>query len=173
MFHTYMESPLGDLTLRTNGSSLTGLYMNSNHDMPWLSASIRDDSAQPFAQAVDQLMEYFHGNLVNFDLPLLMLGTDFQLRVWHQLCGIPYGTTISYAELALRVGNLKASRAVGSANGRNPISIIVPCHRVIGADGTLTGYGGGLPAKKWLLDHEIKSRMQGASNEMALAGMVS
>jgi methylated-DNA-[protein]-cysteine S-methyltransferase len=101
-----------------------------------------------------QLDAYFAGELVAFDVPLAVHGTEFQKRVWDQLVQIPYGETISYSELARRLGDLKLVRAVGLANGRNPISIIVPCHRVIGADGSLVGYGGGLERKQWLLEHE-------------------
>ena len=101
-----------------------------------------------------QLDAYFAGELQTFDLPLHMAGTPFQKQVWQGLLTIPYGTTISYAELARRIGRPGASRAVGAANGRNPIGIIVPCHRVIGANGTLTGYGGGLDRKEWLIAHE-------------------
>jgi methylated-DNA-[protein]-cysteine S-methyltransferase len=108
----------------------------------------------PFAAARQQLAAYFAGDLTEFDLPMDMEGTDFQRRVWQELRRIPYGHTVSYAELARRVGNAKACRAVGLANGRNPIGIIVPCHRVIASDGGLGGYGGGLERKNWLLDHE-------------------
>jgi methylated-DNA-[protein]-cysteine S-methyltransferase len=102
----------------------------------------------------EQLDAYFAGELEEFDLPLALHGTEFQLRVWDELARIPFAETISYKELALRLGDLKLVRAVGLANGRNPISIVIPCHRVIGADGTLVGYGGGLDRKRWLLDHE-------------------
>jgi methylated-DNA-[protein]-cysteine S-methyltransferase len=113
----------------------------------------RDDAA---LQAVrDQLKAYFNGRLHDFELPLRMVGTPFQHLVWEGLRAIPYGETVSYAELAIRIGRPGASRAVGSANGRNPISIVVPCHRVIAADGTLGGYGGGLDRKEWLLQHEL------------------
>jgi methylated-DNA-[protein]-cysteine S-methyltransferase len=112
----------------------------------------RDDG--PFVAVCEQLTEYFAGKLQEFDVRLAPEGTEFQKRVWHELCRIPYGTSISYGELARRIGQPAASRAVGRANGQNPISIIVPCHRVIGADGTLTGYGGGIERKQWLLDHE-------------------
>lgn len=108
------------------------------------------------AQTVQQLREYFEGARRVFDVPLLAEGTPFQLRVWNELRAIPYGATWSYRELARAVGDLKASRAVGAANGRNPIPILVPCHRVIGADGSLTGFGGGVPTKRWLLDHEAR-----------------
>jgi methylated-DNA-[protein]-cysteine S-methyltransferase len=112
----------------------------------------QDDSA--FRAVREQLAAYFEGNLREFELPMEMPGTPFQRRVWEGLCAIPYGETVSYAELARRIGHAGASRAVGSANGRNPISIVVPCHRVIAADGTLGGYGGGLERKDWLLQHE-------------------
>ena len=112
----------------------------------------RDDAA--LTAVTKQLDEYFAGDRVEFDLVLAPRGTPFQLEVWDQLCRIPYGETISYGELAKRVDRPGAARAVGSANGQNPIAIIVPCHRVIGADGSLTGFGGGLPWKRWLLDRE-------------------
>ena len=113
-----------------------------------------DANANPLPEAVRQLRDYFAGSRREFDLPLRLAGTDFQRRVWGGLTEIRYGETWSYGQLAKRIGNPKASRAVGLANGRNPISILVPCHRVIGADGSLTGYGGGLERKRWLLAHE-------------------
>ena len=106
-----------------------------------------------------QLQAYFAGELRDFELPLAAEGTPFQQRVWRALCDIPYGETISYGELARRIGQPTASRAVGLANGQNPISIVVPCHRVIGANGSLTGYGGGLARKRWLLAHESKGSL--------------
>jgi len=108
----------------------------------------------PFKAAIAQLHEYFDRRRTVFDLPLAPVGTPFQQRVWTALLDIPHGVTISYGELATRLGDPKASRAVGLANGRNPISIVIPCHRVIGANGNLTGYGGGLDRKEWLLRHE-------------------
>ena len=105
-------------------------------------------------EACEQLTAYFSGDLQQFELRLAPHGTEFQKKVWQELCRIPFGASISYGELARRIGQPTASRAVGLANGRNPISIIVPCHRVIGANGTLTGYGGGIERKKWLLEHE-------------------
>ena len=105
-------------------------------------------------EPVRQLRAFFAGELRDFDLTLLPQGTEFQRRVWHALCGIPFGETISYGELARRIGNPAASRAVGLANGANPIPIVIPCHRVIGSSGKLTGYGGGLEKKRWLLDFE-------------------
>jgi methylated-DNA-[protein]-cysteine S-methyltransferase len=116
-------------------------------------ASWRQTDA-PFASVRAQLAEYFAGTRQQFDLPLKLGGTPFQQQVWQELLRIPFGETISYAELAKRIGKPTGARAVGHANGRNPVSIIVPCHRVIGANGTLTGYGGGMDKKKWLLDWE-------------------
>ena len=114
--------------------------------------------------AARQLAEYFAGRRRAFDLPLAPAGTPFQQQVWRQLLQIPFGSTCSYGALARAVGRPSASRAVGAANGRNPISIIIPCHRVIGSDGSLTGYGGGEPAKRWLLDHESPAlRLSGVS----------
>lgn len=150
---TSMDSPIGRLTLTVEGESLTGVHMHEQRHAPVLSSSIeRDDAA--LAPFVAQLQAYFEGNLTDFDLPIELHGTEFQRRVWAALQEIPYGETISYGELARWVGNPKASRAVGLANGRNPVAIVVPCHRVIGADGSLTGYGGGLERKVWLLEHE-------------------
>jgi methylated-DNA-[protein]-cysteine S-methyltransferase len=116
----------------------------------------RDDA--PFRGAIEQLRAYFDGERTTFALPLRMSGTPFQRMVWDALLTIPFGTTISYAEQARRIGRPEATRAVGAANGRNPIAIIVPCHRVIGSSGMLTGYGGGLMLKEWLLNHESSMR---------------
>jgi methylated-DNA-[protein]-cysteine S-methyltransferase len=110
---------------------------------------------------IQQLEEYFSGSRKEFDIPLDLQGTDFQKKVWTELLKIPYGTTISYKELAIRLGDLKCIRAAGTANGANPVSIIVPCHRVIGSDASLVGYGGGLWRKKWLLEHEGLSIVKG------------
>jgi O-6-methylguanine DNA methyltransferase len=126
------------------------------HTSPPPVDAITDDAW--FKDVAAQLDAYFAGELSTFDLEMNLLGTPFQQRVWSQLCDIPYGETISYGELARRVGNANASRAVGLANGRNPIALIVPCHRVIGANGSLTGYGGGLERKTWLLEHELRHR---------------
>jgi methylated-DNA-[protein]-cysteine S-methyltransferase len=115
---------------------------------------VMDPTVRPLPEAVRQLSEYFSGRRRQFDLPLRLIGTEFQMRVWQQLTAIPFGETWSYGQLAKRLENPSACRAVGLANGKNPIAIIVPCHRVIGADGSLTGFGGGLPRKQWLLAHE-------------------
>ena len=152
-----IESPIGPLTLVARDGLLTSVSM---HEQRHVTAppddAVTDDAW--FKDVADQFDAYFGGELSTFDLELDLLGTPFQRRVWTQLCEIPYGETISYGELARRVGNPNASRAVGLANGRNPVAIIVPCHRVIGADGSLTGYGGGLERKTWLLEHESRHR---------------
>jgi methylated-DNA-[protein]-cysteine S-methyltransferase len=154
-FFSTFDSPIGPLLLISDGTSLTGLHTDSDKHRPAIQADwIRDDSVVPFAQTIAQLRAYFDGSLTEFDLPLAPHGTEFQITVWRELCNIPFGETISYAELARRIGRPTASRAVGHSNARNPISIIVPCHRVIGADNSLTGYAGGLGRKRMLLAHE-------------------
>jgi methylated-DNA-[protein]-cysteine S-methyltransferase len=157
LFYRHLSSPLGKLLLTSDGQSLTGLFMTrlAERSAPEAEARWKQDDA-PFREAVEQLNAYFEGEATSFDLPLNMVGTSFQRRVWRELCKIPFGRAISYAELARRIGQPSASRAVGGANGRNPVSIIVPCHRVIGADGGLGGYGGGLDRKRWLLEHEAE-----------------
>lgn len=154
---TTYDSPVGKLTLTSADGLLTGLHMEEQRHAPPVLEGYREDDA-PFAEVLDQLDAYFAGRLVAFDVPMRMDGTEFQRRVWQGLCAIPYGETWSYARLAGVVGSPKACRAVGLANGRNPIGIIVPCHRVIGADGSMTGYGGGLERKRWLLEHEARHR---------------
>jgi len=151
---TYLDSPIGRLLLTSDGSALTGLYMEPSRKAQSVDGWVEDATVKPLSAAVQQLTEYFAGTRREFDLPLRMQGTAFQQRVWRELTEIPYGQTWSYGELAKRINKPSASRAVGLANGRNPISILVPCHRVIGADGSLTGYGGGLERKRWLLAHE-------------------
>jgi methylated-DNA-[protein]-cysteine S-methyltransferase len=148
-----LDSPIGELLLTGDGVSVTGIWMQS-HRSEWrrTKAWTRDDRALASTRA--QLIEYFAGERTEFDLPLAPEGTGFQRRVWTELCAIPYGTTISYGELARRIGQPTAARAVGLANGSNPLPIVVPCHRVIGADGSLTGFGGGIERKRWLLAHE-------------------
>ncbi|MFB7109053.1 methylated-DNA--[protein]-cysteine S-methyltransferase [Streptomyces sp. NPDC056291] len=151
--YTVIDSPYDLLTLVADDGVLCGLYMtDQRHRPPEESFGEPDDG--PFGEAVDQLAAYFTGELKEFTVPLRLHGTPFQRTVWDQLRKIPYGETRSYGELATALGNPGASRAVGLANGKNPIGIIVPCHRVIGAGGSLTGYGGGLPRKRRLLDFE-------------------
>jgi methylated-DNA-[protein]-cysteine S-methyltransferase len=155
---TTMESPVGTLTLTAVDGRVTGLHMDGQRHAPASSPDWERDDAG-LAEVVEQLEAYFCGSRSDFDVALDLHGTDFQRRVWAGLLEIPYGETISYGELARRVGSPGASRAVGLANGRNPVAIIVPCHRVIGANGTMTGYGGGLDRKVWLLDHERARRL--------------
>lgn len=151
--YTVVDSPIDPLLLVGDGDAITGLYMTRHRGRHGIGADwVRDDRA--FSAAAAQLAEYFAGERRDFDLVLRAEGREFQQRVWAALCDIPYGETISYGELARRVGDPGAARAVGAANGQNPISIVVPCHRVIGADGSLTGYGGGLDRKRHLLDLE-------------------
>ncbi len=145
-----IDSPVGRLLLAGDGRSLIHLGFQSG-PRPQVPAGGWVADAAPFGAAIGQLGEYFAGRRRSFDLPLAPRGTEFQRRVWRALTGIPYGTTISYGELARRIGRPSASRAVGLANGANPLPIVVPCHRVIGADGSLTGFGGGLPIKRKLL----------------------
>jgi methylated-DNA-[protein]-cysteine S-methyltransferase len=149
MIHTTVDSPIGELLLVGDGRALHRLHML---DAPVRTRLARDDDA--FAEVREQLAEYFAGERRTFDFPLAMEGTEFQRSVWSALREIPYGETTTYGELAGRLGRPSASRAVGAANGSNPIAVIVPCHRVIGADGTLTGFGGGLDRKRTLLDLE-------------------
>lgn len=153
MLYTTMDSPIGELLLLGDGEALRGLYMQEGRT----AVAVRRDwerSDEPFDEVRTQLAEYFEGRRTTFDLPLTMAGNDFERRAWRALQEIPYGETISYGEQARRIGAPAAARAVGTANGRNPISIVVPCHRVIGANGSLTGYGGGLERKRTLLDLE-------------------
>ena len=157
-FYTTFESPVGPLLLLSDATSLTGLHTDNDKHRPAVQPDwVRDDYAVPFAEVKAQLRAYFEGRLTTFDLPLAAQGTEFQMTVWRELRNIPFGETISYAELARRIGRPTASRAVGHSNARNPISIIVPCHRVIGADKSLTGYAGGLDRKRMLLALEAKN----------------
>jgi methylated-DNA-[protein]-cysteine S-methyltransferase len=148
--YTQLESPLGPLLLAADDAGLRQiLFVNGRYPTQPESSWIEDRA--PLTQTIQQLQAYFAGDLENFDLQLAPEGTKFQLEVWRRLCDIPYGKTISYGELAGRIGNPKASRAVGLANGSNPIPVVIPCHRVIGTNGKLTGYGGGLAIKEKLL----------------------
>jgi len=177
-YYTILESPVGKLLISSDETHLTRLFMEDHVGGPTANSDFanspettvfgregkfgniphadwqRDDKHPPLAQARQQLSEYFAGKRTDFDLPLKPAGSGFQLEVWNQLTKIPFGQTITYGELAKRIGKPDAPRAVGLANGSNPISLIIPCHRVIGASGKLTGYGGGLDRKVWLLEHE-------------------
>ena len=151
--YTTIDSPLGTLLLMGDGDSLHGLHMQEGRT----SVAIGPDwvcDERPFTRVRAQLEEYFAGRRTTFDLPLVLNGSPFQRRVWGALQDIPYGETVSYGELARRVGAPSAARAVGVANRENPVAVIVPCHRVIGADGSLTGFGGGLERKRLLLELE-------------------
>ncbi|MER5933416.1 methylated-DNA--[protein]-cysteine S-methyltransferase [Streptomyces sp. NPDC002054] len=158
--HAVVNSPYGTLTLVATEGILSGLYMTGQrHRPPEESFGLRVDAAEePFPEVVRQLTAYFAGELTEFDLPVRLEGTEFQRSVWAQLQRIPYGETWSYGELAGRLGKPNASRAVGLANGKNPVGIIVPCHRVIGASGSMTGYGGGVERKERLLAFESGER---------------
>lgn len=150
-----VPSPLGDLILLSDATNtaLAALWIRGEkHSSPIQAEWQKNEKALPVVRK--QLAEYFAGKRTEFDVLLAPQGTAFQLQAWQALREIPYGTTVSYGQQAARIGKPKAFRAIGLANGRNPISIIVPCHRVIGASGALTGYGGGIAAKRWLLDHE-------------------
>ncbi|MBI2730129.1 MAG: methylated-DNA--[protein]-cysteine S-methyltransferase [Sphingobacteriales bacterium] len=156
LFCTYYHSPLG--IIRICG---TDRFVSEVHFMREEEIALSDMTPSPVLpdvinECVEQLIEYFQGRRKNFTIPVYQDGTDFQQIVWNELLGIPYGKTVSYMTVSKRIGDTKAIRAVGSTNGRNKIAVIVPCHRVIGSHGDLTGYAGGLWRKKWLLDHEMK-----------------
>ena len=148
-----IDSPLGALRLHARGDALTGVYLPVQVAPP-----ARPGHARVLEIAAAQLAEYFAGERTTFAVPLAATGTPFQREVWDALVAIPFGATRSYGELASALGRPTGGRAVGAANGKNPLSIIVPCHRVIGANGLLTGYAGGLQLKQWLLDHEASFR---------------
>lgn len=155
-WHDVMDSPVGPLTITMSADGVTGVFF-AKHRHPVDPALLGDRDSDGATDVRAQLEEYFDGDRREFDLPLAPEGTEFQLAVWDALLRIPYGQTAGYGELAAWIGKPTASRAVGAANGRNPISIIVPCHRVIGASGDLTGYGGGLERKRTLLDLEQRA----------------
>jgi methylated-DNA-[protein]-cysteine S-methyltransferase len=148
-----MDSPVGELTLVASDGALAGVYMREHRYMP---DPVTFGSRQfgPLAAASEQLAEYFAGQRQVFDVAVALAGTVFQQRVWRALLEVPFGQTVTYGGLARRLGVARGSRAVGLANGRNPVSVVVPCHRVVGADGGLTGYGGGVANKRFLLDFE-------------------
>jgi methylated-DNA-[protein]-cysteine S-methyltransferase len=153
--YTRIDSPVGKLLLAADAQGLRLVSFESGKRAAPVQPEWKEDKA-PFAEVIRQLHAYFGGELREFDLPMAAEGSEFQLRVWNGLRTIPYGETISYAQLAQKIGNPQAVRAVGLANGCNPIPIIVPCHRVIGSNGSLTGFGGGLANKKILLDLESR-----------------
>jgi methylated-DNA-[protein]-cysteine S-methyltransferase len=156
MNYCYVESPIGKLLIAGDNDAIRQISFTKNGKPARPEPDWQESSRGLVAQAARQLREYFAGSRSDFDLPLAPQGTEFQRSVWRRLQEIPYGETISYGELARRVGNPKASRAVGAANGQNPIPIVIPCHRVIGANGKLTGFGGGLPTKEALLTLEAR-----------------
>lgn len=147
-------SPIGEILLTGEGGSLTGLYTPGHANASQMPAGPHDPAA--FARACAQLDGYFAGTLRSFDLKLRPRGTPFQQRIWEYLQTIPFGQTRTYLDIAKALGSPAAVRAVGAANGANPISIVIPCHRVIASDGNLQGYAGGMPTKQWLLDHEAQ-----------------
>ncbi|GAB2692220.1 methylated-DNA--[protein]-cysteine S-methyltransferase [Aliiglaciecola aliphaticivorans] len=150
LYYSYLDTPIGQIEVCANNSNIVSIYFSD----------LKQDFYQGnpvTTEAVTQLKAYFKRQLTRFELPLSAKGTDFQLQVWQALATIPYGATCSYADIANTLQNPKAVRAVGAANGKNPLSIVIPCHRVIGKNGTLTGYAGGLARKSWLLDFEQRS----------------
>lgn len=157
-YYAFFESGLGRVLLTSNGRSLTGFYYDGQKDYPPIRADwVERAGAEPFERVRTQYAAYERGELDEFDVPLELAGTPFQLSVWNALLGVRYGERISYSELARRAGAPRAVRAVGAAVGRNPVSVIVPCHRIVGADGSLTGYAGGLARKRWLLAREHRT----------------
>jgi len=155
LFSTAVDSPVGVLTIVASDDGLRAiLWPDDDPSRVRLAETIEDPSHPVVAAAAGQLREYFDGERIDFDVPLDPVGTEFQRAAWTALCSIPYGATVSYGEQAARMGDRRKARAVGAANGRNPISIVVPCHRVVGANGALTGFAGGTDTKAWLLEHE-------------------
>ena len=155
--YTIHSSPLGDLVLTMNAGQLTGLWIGGEKHCPCIDSQWQHNT-KPFSQVLKQLDEYFSGKRKDFSLDLFTEGTSFQQSVWQQLQKIPYGKTASYAEIATSIGRNAATRAVGTANGKNPICIVIPCHRVIASNGNIAGYSGGIANKKWLLAHEANHR---------------
>lgn len=150
---TYYHSPVGILKISGTDDFISEVLF---HDTTQKPGGSKRNLSPMLIQCIEQLIQYFHGERRQFDLPIHQTGTNFQKEVWNELMAIPFGRTISYLELARRLGDHKATRAVASANGKNNVCIIVPCHRVIGANGDLVGFSGGLWRKKWLLEHEMK-----------------
>lgn len=155
--HTTIDSPVGKLVLVSDGDFLKGIYFsNEKHNFVISPSSLEKNDANIFTETTAQLKQYFEGKRKVFNIPVKFDGTDFQKSVWNELLNIPYGETVAYLDIAKKINNPSAVRAVGQTNGKNPLSIIYPCHRVIGSNGQLTGYGGGIQIKKWLLQHEIR-----------------
>jgi methylated-DNA-[protein]-cysteine S-methyltransferase len=160
-YYSFFESPLGNMLLTATADALTGVHFVGEKYYPGVEEGWRESASHaPLALARQQLEEYFGGKRTRFDVALAPEGTEFQRKVWRALRSVPFGETRSYGEIAAKIGAPTASRAVGAANGRNPISIIVPCHRVIGASGDLTGYAGGLQRKQALLALETQGAGQ-------------
>ena len=158
LFSTTIDSPVGPLTIVASDDGVRTIRWPADDPMPMpMSGTVDDATHAVVAATVAQLGEYFSGDRIDFELPLDPVGTDFQRSAWAVLRTIAYGTTVSYGEQAERMGDRRKARAVGAANGRNPIPIIVPCHRVIGAGGALTGFAGGVETKAWLLAHEQRT----------------
>ena len=155
-FTTYYQSPIGLMKVSGTETYISEMIFEDNLQRPTADRSDKMENPPLIIQAIEQLIQYFHGGRRVFDLPINQQGTDFQQKVWHELVNIPYGKTISYLELSRRLGDQKVIRAAASANGKNNICIVVPCHRVIGSKNDLVGYGGGLWRKKWLLGLENK-----------------
>lgn len=169
-YWSIVETPIGTVTVTGDRDTVSSLYLDGQRHRPPDEVTLTRDDAR-LRHIGDQLTEYFAGQRTVFDLCVrVRSGTAFQRAVWGQLMRIPFGATTSYGAIAAQLGSPGASRAVGLANGRNPVSIIVPCHRVVGADGSLTGYGGGLERKKWLLEHE--RRIAGSGSVVSSAGHV-
>jgi len=164
--YAYLDTPIGTLLIAGDSDAVERIAFPRRGKAVRPEPGWQESQRGAVGEAMGQLREYFAGKRASFDLPLAPQGTEFQRAVWRQLQGIPYGETISYGELARRIGNPKASRAVGSANGANPLPIVIPCHRVIAGDGTLGGFGGGLPTKQTLLALE----QRGSAGNRAVAG---
>jgi methylated-DNA-[protein]-cysteine S-methyltransferase len=171
--HTVIDSPIGPLYLEASSKGFHKLAFGSGGKFEKAVAAAPEGDVEPaaaviLATAVSQIREYFAGERTDFDLPLDIVGTDFQRRVWQAIAAIPYAETISYARLASDAGSPGAFRAAGAACGANPIAVVVPCHRVVGSDRSLHGFGGGLPTKRWLLDHEASNSMATAARQAVL-----
>jgi methylated-DNA-[protein]-cysteine S-methyltransferase len=164
MNYSYYDSPIGPLLVAGDEQAVTQISFPKDGRAVRPEAHWTESAKGPVGEAIRQLREYFAGRRREFDLPLAPKGTEFQKSVWRRLQEIPYGESISYGELAKRAGNPKASRAVGAANGKNPLPIVVPCHRVIGANGKLVGFGGGLPTKQALLEIEANARARAGAH---------